>query len=112
MTAGAEIERALGLLGRLRELLDGIEQAVVAGDGERVLALLPEQEEIQAQLAHMEFPPSAQVPAGLFRDLEQAVQAVQRRSTRNSVLLREQLALIQVTMRAILGDRQAVNRLA
>ena len=104
------VRQAIGLYRRLSDLLDDIRVAVVKADTERLSELVPRQEEILRRVEELSLPQSAS--SELRQELERTAADALRRNTQNGVLLHEQLALIQVTMKAILGDGGALNRLA
>ena len=104
------VRQAIGLYRRLSDLLDDIRVAVVRADTERLSDLVPLQEEILRQVDGLALPPGASPE--LAKELQEAAAAAVRRNTQNGILLQEQLALIQVTMKAILGEGGALNRLA
>lgn len=110
MTVEGDLGAAIGLYGQLSQLLDEIKAAVIRADTEKLSELVPQQEELLRRVADLQLPGSA--PRELAMELEQAAADALRRNTQNGVLLQEQLALIQVTMKAILGEGSAVNRLA
>jgi len=106
----AEIEEAVRLYREIGDLLDEIGAAVMQADTERLQELVPREEELLQRAAAVRLPEGA--PAERARELDQLAQEALKRNTRNGVLLQEQLALIKVTMQAILGQGSAVNRLA
>ena len=105
-----DLRTAIGLYQELSALLGDIQAAVVRADTETISELVPQQEEILRRVADLRLPDAA--PREQALELERAAAEALRRNTHNAVLLREQLALIQVTMKAILGEGGAVNRLA
>jgi hypothetical protein len=105
-----DLRTAIGLYQELASLLGEIQAAVVRADTEKLAGLVPQQEELLRRVADLRLPSAA--PRDLAAELERTAAEALRRNTQNSVLLREQLALIQVTMKAILGEGSAVNRLA
>ncbi len=108
--AEVDLRTAIGLYEELSALLGEIQAAVVRADTERLSELVPRQEELLRRVGDLRLPETA--PRELVQELERAAAGALRRNTENSILLREQLALIQVTMKAILGEGSAVNRLA
>lgn len=102
--------RAAQLYGELESLLREVGEAVVQGDVQRVADLVPQQEMLLRQIA--EIPLSGSEDPDDLLQLQDAAARAMLQNTRNSILLREQLAFIQETMRALVGDRNAVDRLA
>ncbi len=110
MTGDGDLRAAIGLYEDLSALLDQIKAAVIGADSETLSELVLRQEELLRRVADLRLPTSA--APELAQELERAAADALRRNTQNGILLREQLALIQVTMKAILGEGSAVNRLA
>ena len=110
MSGDGDLEAAIDLYGQLSLLLGEIQAAVIQADTDALSELVPQQEELLRRIAELELPKAA--PKDLASELERTAADALRRNTQNGVLLREQLALIQVTMKAILGEGGAVNRLA
>ncbi len=110
MTGEEDLSVAIGLYEELSVLLDEIKAAVVGADTDRLSALVPQQEELLRRVGALRLPETA--PDDQVQKLERVAADALWRNTQNGVLLREQLALIQVTMKAILGEGSAVNRLA
>ncbi len=110
MTGDGDLQGAIGLYKELSALLDQIRDAIVGGDTEALSQFVPQQEELLRRAADLRLPESA--PRELAEELERTAADALRRNTQNGILLREQLALIQVTIKAIVGEGSAVNRLA
>lgn len=110
MSGDGDLEAAIDLYGQLSLLLGEIQAAVIQADTEALSELVPQQEELLRRVAELKLPKEA--PSELAAELERSAAEALRRNTQNGVLLREQLGLIQVTMKAILGGGSAVNRLA
>ena len=110
MSGDGDLKAAIELYGQLSLLLGKIQAAVIQADTEALSELVPQQEELLQRVAELRLPKEA--PRELAAELERSAAEALRRNTQNGVLLREQLGLIQVTMKAILGDGSAVNRLA
>ena len=105
-----DLTAAIGLYQELSALLGEIQAAVVRADTEALSEFVSRQEDLLRRVGELRLPETA--PRDLALELERAAADALRRNTQNGVLLREQLALIQVTMKAILGEGSAVNRLA
>lgn len=110
MNAEGDLRAAIGLYEELSALLGEIQATVVQADTEKLSELVPRQEELLRRVGELHLPETA--PRDLAQELERAAADALRRNAQNGILLREQLALIQVTMKAILGEGSAVNRLA
>ncbi|MDA8345057.1 MAG: hypothetical protein M0Z66_06195 [Thermaerobacter sp.] len=110
MSVESEVQQLVDLYHRLAALLGEIEQAVMLADTDRLSELVPQQEELMRRAAEMPLPSEA--PPALVQQLEEAAGEAVRRNTTNAVLLSEQLALIQETMKAILGEQRAIDHLA
>ena len=110
MSTDGDLRALISLYGELAQLLGEIQQAVIAADTSRLSELVPRQEELMRRVDTVRIP--ASLDPALARELVEAAAEAMRRNTTNHVLLAEQLGLIQETMKAILGEQQAVNRLA
>lgn len=110
MSAEGDLQEVLALYRSLADVLGEIQRCVMAADTARLADILPEQEELMRRAAAVELPQD--VPPELAEELRHAAEDAVRRNTTNAVLLSEQLALIQATMKAILGERRAIDRLA
>lgn len=110
MSTEEDVQTLLTIYRDLSSLLAEIQTAVIAADTERLSELVPQQEELLRRAAALPLP--SQVPDRLAEELSQAAAEAMRRNTTNAVLLSEQLGLIQETIKAILGDKRAVDRLA
>ena len=108
--ATASIQAARLLCTELETVLDALRQAVIRGDHEQVAELVPQEEALMRRLAGLRLPEGADPSAVL--ELRDAASRVTRLNTQNSILLREQLALIQETIRLLVGDGRAVDRMA
>ncbi len=110
MSEGGDLQELLTVYRSLVDVLGEIQQAVMAADTERLSELVAEQEDLMRRAAQTPLPET--IPAPLAQELHDAAEEAGRRNTTNAVLLTEQLALIQETMKAILGEQRAIDRLA
>lgn len=110
MSGEQDLQDAVVLYQSISSVLGEIEQAVMAADTERLAELVAQQEELMRRALAVRLPKEA--PPALADELRRAAEDAVRRNTTNAVLLSEQLALIQETIKAILGERRAVDHLA
>jgi hypothetical protein len=110
MSGESDVRELVDLYRALGDVLTAIQEAIMAADTEKLSELVPLQEELMRRTTHIQLP--AEVSPELGRELREAAEEAVRRNTTNAVLLSEQLALIQETMKAIIGEQRAINRLA
>lgn len=101
--------RALQLLEALSEVMARVGIAVTQGDLATLEGLLPMEESLLREIAEITLPEP--LPKEVVSEIEALSAKVFQRNTENSILITEQLALINATVRALLGDRSAVDRL-
>ncbi len=110
MSGEDDVRDLVDLYLELGEVLRQIQEAVMAADTEKLAELVPRQEELMRRTTRIRLP--AEVSPELGRELQEAAEEAGRRNTTNAVLLTEQLALIQETMKAIIGEQRAIDRFA
>lgn len=106
----ATVQTATDLYGELQVVLEELGQAVVRGDVERVSELVPHEEGLLRRISQIDL--SMGADPGALAALEAIAERVMRQNTKNSILLNEQLQFIHETIRVLVGDRNAVDRLA
>lgn len=101
--------RALQLLEALSEVMAKVGIAVTQGDLAALEGLLPMEESLLREMGGITLPEP--LPKEVVQEIEALSAKVFQRNTENSILITEQLALINATVKALLGDRSAVDRL-
>lgn len=104
------VQTATDLYAQLEAVLEELSQAVVEGNVERVSELVPHEEALMRRIAGIDLAEGTDPSA--VAALQAVAERVMRLNTKNSILLQEQLQFIHETIRVLVGDRNAVDRLA